>query len=124
MSRKWTHDKPDANAGAIIAFLKIQGIEVVRTDRPVDCLIANNGKIGWLEIKTDDPDAKIKRSQLEFMSETSMPCAFAKNEGEALIFAERMEGLTQTDKDKLAAFLVRNQGKEWRPSVIEKVIKL
>lgn len=122
MSRKWTHDKPDANAAGIIAFLRIHGIEVVRTDRPVDCLIYNDGRTGWLEIKDDSPNAKILRSQLEFMSETSMPCAFAKNEGEALIFAERMEGLTQTDKDRLAAFLVRNQGKEWRPSVISKVL--
>jgi hypothetical protein len=46
-----------------------------------------------------------------------------KRKGEALIFAETMQGLTPRDKDRLAAFLVRNQAKEWRMSVIEKVLR-
>jgi hypothetical protein len=123
MSYKRQKDNPDKNAGEIRAFLSSHGIEVIRINQPLDCLVFNGEQAGWLEIKTEDKDAKVKRSQIKFMSETNMPCAFAKNEGEALIFAETMQGLTPRDKDRLAAFLVRNQAKEWRMSVIEKVLR-
>lgn len=122
MSWKRQKDNPDANAAEIRAFLVSHGIEVIRINQPLDCLVFNGEQSGWLEIKTEDKDAKVKRRQISFMSATAMPCAFARNEGEALIFAETMQGLTQQEKDRLEVFLLRNDSPEWRYSVIEKVL--
>lgn len=116
-------DTRDANHGEIVAFLKAHGIEVIETERPLDILIRrNDGVCGFAEIKTMSRNIRIYRSQIEVMSETRMPVAFVKSEGEALIFAETMQGLTQRQKDALGVFLTRETAKHWHPAAIERVL--
>lgn len=125
MSRKWTHDKPDANASEIIAFLRIHGIEVVRTDRPVDILIRrDDGVCGFAEIKTLARNATIYRSQIEFFVNSDIPSCIVKTPGEALIFAETMQGFSDSEKRKMDGWLVRNPTvKSLHPAAFEAVLK-
>lgn len=115
-------DQRDANHGEIVAFLRTHGLEVIETERPLDCLVFNDTEAGWMEIKTESRNATVRRSQLEFMSETAMPVAIVKNEGEALIFALTMEGLTPNQKDALTQFLVRDQRDVYYPATVETIL--
>lgn len=116
-------DTRDGNHAEIVAFLRCHGIEVIETERPLDILIRRgDGVCGFAEIKTTARNASIRRSQLEFMSETDMPVAFVKSDGEALIFAETMEGLTRQQKDALGVFLTRETASKWHPAAVERVI--
>jgi hypothetical protein len=101
-------DIRDGNHAPIVEYLRKHGIEVVETERPVDILIFNGKQAGWAEIKVDSRNAQIKRSQLEFISETNMPVAIVRNEAEALEFAKTMQGITETQKHFIALFLAKN----------------
>jgi len=116
-------DKRDGNHSQIVAFLKSHGIEVIETERPLDILIRrNDGICGFAEIKTEARNATIYRSQIEFMSDARIPVAIVKCEGDALIFAESMQGLSQRQKDALGVFLTQDKANKWHPAAIERVL--
>ncbi len=126
MSRfRKVRDKRDANHGKIVAFLRGHGIQVTECERPVDLHVYNGKGHGWLEIKTGSRNAQILRSQLEFMSETSQPVSLATCESDALRFALYLDGWTQLEKDRIAAFLIVRPKTEklWYPATIEKALK-
>jgi len=115
-------DTRDSNHGEIVAFLRSSGIEVIETERPLDILIRrDDGICGFAEIKTMARNATIYRSQIEFMADTQMPVQIVKCEGEALIFAESMQGLSQKEKDALGVLLTQDKAKKWHPAAIERV---
>ena len=125
MRYRKVRDKRDANHGEIVAFLRTHGIEVIETERPLDILIRrDDGVCGFAEIKTEARNATIYRSQIEFMSDTRMPVEIIKNEGQALIFAESMQGLTAQAKDKMGVWLVQNPTvKSLHPAAFERIIE-
>lgn len=84
----------------------MHGYEVIETDRPVDAHVADGSRFGWMEIKNDR--SMVKRTQLEFMSETRSPVALVTNEGEALIFASNFEGWSEHEKQRIVGLLLRN----------------
>lgn len=130
MRRTTTHIRLDANHQQIVDVLRAHEFEVIVTLEPVDCLIYNKwlDRSGWLEIKTRARNTNIKRTQIAFMADTQMPCDFATTPEEALIFAEKLEGLTDKQKANLGIFLLDTQGtkdekKAYHPAVIERVLK-
>lgn len=118
-------DTRDSNHGEIVAFLQSHGIEVIETERPLDILIRrDDGVCGFAEIKVEGWRGYVQRSQIAFAADTRMPVAFVRNGGEALIFAESMEGLSQKQKDALGVFLAQQpkDKKQWTGTTILKVI--
>jgi hypothetical protein len=117
-------DNRDSNHGQIVSYLRMHGIEVIETERPLDILIWCNGQAGWGEIKDTRRNAMVQRGQLEFMAFTEMPVAFIKTEGEALQFATTMQGLTKKQKNALAAMLVGDLRKTFHPALIERALSV
>lgn len=119
-------DTRDSNHSEIVAFLKCHGIEVIETERPLDILIRrDDGVCGFAEIKTEARNATIYRSQIEVFVNHDIPCAIVKNEGQALIFAESMQGFTQTEKQKMDNWLVRNpKVKSLHPAAFERLLSV
>jgi len=116
-------DTRDQNHGEIVAFLRTSGIEVIETERPVDCLVYNGEGSGWMEIKTTARNASVRRGQLEFFSETNMPVEIVTSEGDALRFALNLDGWTQKQKDAIAVFLMKNPGVDkFHPAKVEKAL--
>lgn len=120
------NDKRDANHSQIANHLRKHGFEVVDTDRPLDIFVYEPAKkrCAWMEIKVPGSQGAIKRSQLKFMSETRIPVQFVTDEQEAMNFACTFEGLTQKQKDALAALLIREPGKDsFTPNQVKGAIK-
>lgn len=114
-------DKRDANHDEIVNHLRKLGIEVVETERPVDVLIHHGGRSGWGEIKV--PGGNVRRTQVQFISETKMPVAFIRTTDEAVYFAETFDGLTQSAKDRLAKLLLTHpKNKDFSSIQIEAAI--
>lgn len=106
-------DQRDTNHSEIVASLRMHGYSVTETERPVDIHIADGSAFGWAEIKTEERDAKVKRTQLEWMSETPDPVTIVKTEGEALVFASNFKGWTEHEKERIAGLLIRNPAKQF-----------
>jgi hypothetical protein len=121
-SMRFNREKRDGNHKTLVDYLRGHGIEAIETFRPLDVLVFNGSKAGWIEVKTTSRSAAIMRTQIEFMANTKMPVAFVKTEDEALKFASSMDGLTQGQKDSLAIFLQTATKKQYHPAVIERVL--
>jgi hypothetical protein len=120
------NDKRDANHSQIADHLRKHGFEVVDTDRPLDIYIYEPSMRvgGWAEIKVNGSKGAIKRSQIKFMSETRIPVQFVTDEQEAMNFACTFEGLSQKQKDGLAALLIREPAKKaFQPNEVAEAIK-
>lgn len=119
----------DANHKEICDVLRQTGAEVVElADKgkgAPDILINFRGAVGFLEIKTDSSASNFKRSQIKFASETRFNVSFCKTADEARQFAQNpaQRGLTQKQKDKLAAFLIQNpKPKQFSANTIYKLL--
>lgn len=118
-------DQRDGNHAEIVEELRSRGLEVIETERPLDCLVFDNGWTGWMEIKTTARNAMIKRGQLEFIAATDMPVAIVKTAEQALRFIKDRRGYTPTQKAVISGLLVRNPGvKQWHPAAIERVLNI
>ncbi|MDL5055925.1 hypothetical protein [Geitlerinema calcuttense] len=109
--------KKDSNHKGICETLTACGVTVVDCSASgtiPDLLVWYRGKCGWLEIKMiAKSDPRYTAKQLKWIAETPMPVRIVTNDQEALAFAQTHQGaLTSQQKDDLAAFLLRNEGKE------------
>lgn len=123
MARRFINDRRDATHKPIVEHLEANGIEVIQTMRPLDCLIFNaKRRAGWIEIKTTKRNAAIMLTQVKFMADTKMPVAFVSTKEEALEFARTLKGITQKQKDDLRTFYLTCTRKQVHPAVIERVL--
>lgn len=119
------HDKDDANAAGIISCLRAHGLEVIKTQKPVDLHIYDpkSRRSGWVEIKVSGENVTAKRHQLEFLSDARQPGTIVRSEDEALMFALTFEGWTDKQKDAIAKLLLRNpKSKLFQMKLVEKTI--
>lgn len=117
-------NKKDGNHKQVVTDLRAQGVEVVETMEPVDTLCYHsNGNWGWVELKSSR-QTEVTRKQLTFVANTRMPVTFAQDADTVLRFLKTGVGLSQTQKDLLAGFLVRNQGDKWTYAAIERVMSM
>lgn len=122
MSRRFITDIRDKNHPEIVAHLRSYGYEVIETYRPLDILISDGKRAGWIEIKVAGKGGEVNRGQLQFMSMTKMPVAFAISKEEALEFARTFKGITQKQKEEIQVFLSVAQAKAFTPKAIQDIL--
>lgn len=112
----------DGNHKQIVSEVRQQGVEVIEIMKPVDIIVGRRGFTGFVEIKTKSRKANIRRSQVEFMAETTRAVAFAKDADEVMRFVQTGNGLTLDQKRRLAVFLQYDDRDRWHPRLIEDVL--
>lgn len=106
--------KRDANHNEIVAFLRSQGVyvtDLATAGRVPDVLLSYRGANRWAEIKANR-QTQYQAMQLRYISETPMDVAFIETSEAAIAYAKHGAGaLTQKQKDRLAALLLRHPHK-------------
>lgn len=114
----------DTNHREIARELTGRGVEVVEVFQPLDLLCFWRGFIGWIEVKLPNSRAVYTRPQIKFIANTRMPVTIAQTAQDAWNFLTSGEGLSQRQKDSLAAFLVQDDRKQWHREIIERALNV
>jgi hypothetical protein len=122
--KRYTRQKTDANQTEIVEDIRRQGAKVEILGDPLDLLawLPSSGKFGLIEVKIDGSKAVYTREQLMWIANTGLPVVIVKTSHQAMRFLETGEGVTQKQKDSLAAFLFRDKAKRFTPKIIEGVL--
>lgn len=99
----------DRNHVAVRNHLKAHGVDAVDILKPLDLLCELHGYISFIEVKSPDKDEKYTRTQLQWIVDhPRFNVAFAKCEADALYAMKTRTALTPSQKDAIAAMLLRN----------------
>jgi hypothetical protein len=121
--RHFTQTKLDANQAEVIKDVQSQGVHVTVLHEPVDTFMHNGTFGGFVEIKVKGRTMYTKK-QIKWMAMSGpVPVAIVKSAEDVMRFLNSRQGLTQAQKDGLAAFLVGNDLKMWNAEQIERVLK-
>lgn len=112
----------DKNHRPIMKELQQQGIEVVEVFKPLDMLVFRQGFTGWVEVKKPNSSSVFTRPQIVFMAATRMPVVIAHEAMDVIAFIKAGVGLSQRQKDALAAFLLKDDRKQWHHQLIERIL--
>lgn len=124
MRRASKHIKLDKNHKTVITDLEKQGIEVIPIFEPVDVILLDrDGYVALCEIKIEGNDGQFQRSQLEFFCTAKLPVFVARNAPEAVEKLKTRYRISLRAKDELAALLIRNPAKLFRPGPIHRILE-
>lgn len=122
--------RKDANHTPIVRDLQKQGIQVVDTSKTstiglTDIITFYDGKTVFQELKVDK-DAKLKLSQVEFLSNWGGHCGIALNLDDAVKLAKMPEhyALRRNEKTKLAQLAVQMKIVRQKEIHLNTVLKL
>lgn len=114
----------DRNHCEVLKDLRSYGVYVVETFDPLDLLCYYRGFTAWVEVKTEARNTTYTRKQIEFISTCPMPVCIAKSGKQAFDFIRGQIGLTQSQKDALGVFLMRNAEAKFHPAAIESALSI
>lgn len=122
--RRRAINKLDENHTRICQTLRKLGVDVIEILHPVDLVVCDGkGFAGFCELKPEGRGT-YTRMQLKFLSETKTPITIAKTAQDVLDFLKRREGLSQRQKDALAAFLLKSEGNKWNSEAVERILNI
>jgi len=116
--------KRDASHTQLVNDIRSQGVEVIEIMKPLDilCRLKRTGFIGFIEIKPTGRRTYTTK-QLRFIAETTVPVSFAQDAAEAMRFLKTQVGLSQLEKNRLAAFCATATKDKYNGEMIARVLK-
>ncbi len=112
----------DKNHKAVMQGLRDRGVTVVETFDPLDLICKFRDYVSWVEVKSEDGNRRYTRKQLKFIAETTFNVVFASTAEDAYKTLCEGSGLTQRQKNGIAAMLLRNEKDLFTPKDVDVAI--
>lgn len=118
----------DKNHGEIVAELEKLGVQAIDLAASggglTDLVTYHRGNTVFMEVKTEQKDAHIKKTQIWFLGAWRGHCGIVRNTDEAwnLAVTPGVYGLTQAQKNKLLAYHATMTAKTMRLNTILKLL--